>query len=165
MCRTTTRLAIAVALLLVTSFHVQAQSVNAGGLQSDWQRVLRLKMNTRVRIDLRDGSVVTGRTNAIFATRLTISASGRYLFINRQDIHRVTMIRTNGGKYAKRGGVIGLVLGVLSVVPVSAAPVIVVPAMVSDGGLGALIGACIGRGQPVETVIYEVPSTAVREGQ
>lgn len=134
-----------------------AHPVADSGLLSDWQRVLQLKPSMRVRIDLQDGTAVTGRINATFATRLTISASDRYLFIDRGDVRRVTMIRSNGGKYAKRGGLIGVVLAVLSAVPVSAEPVFVVSQIVSDGGLGALIGACIGRGQLVETVIYEVP--------
>jgi hypothetical protein len=136
-------------LSLVTDVRAQGQTPSSDGLRSDWQQVLALKQNTTLRIDLQDGSAVKGRMRTITDKQVVVMAS-RLVIIDRPEIRRITINSTKGGRYAKRGALIGLGWGVVA----AALGGQVVP-MVSSTGFGALIGFLVGQGHGSEQVIYD----------
>jgi hypothetical protein len=141
-------------LSLVTDVRAQAHTPAADGVRSDWQQVHALKTNTTVRIDLQDGSVVKGQMKTVTDNQVVVMAS-RLVIIDRPEIRRITTSLTKGGSYAKRGALIGLGWG--AVIAATGWPQ-VGQVLVSNTGLGALIGFLVGQGHGSEKVIYETSS-------
>ena len=129
-----------------------------------WERVLTLTPGADLRIQRRSGAVVRGRFRFADAETVVVTDGATEIETPRAEVKTLATISRRVGDFTLRGLLAGVAFGAFGAAvsrgSSDALPVWVVPWY---GGLGAAAGAVLGL-TPLESVVYEAPPAAAREG-
>jgi hypothetical protein len=153
--RTTALLALIACLS--TACAARSPIASSSPAPADWSRVAALQVGTRAAIEMTGGRVVRGSVEAVSPSHLTLVDDGQRHTIAAADVHRVAVAtRTRAGTVAKRGALVGGILGgLVSLFAESNQGRWSLALIAGWAGVGAAIGALDGSSQPDWLTVYD----------
>lgn len=125
----------------------------------DWAAVVALRTGVRVRVELSGSGSVEGRLDRADEHGLTLSDGSALRAVARADARRVITVRHRTAEKARRGAIVGGVLGgALGLVAETNRAAWSAILAAGWSAIGALIGASDGFSESEELVIYATTS-------
>jgi len=155
-----TKKLISVALIII---FFATRTAIVFGQSNSWSSVQSLPLNTKIKIELKNGKKMDGKLKTVTDSSLTFTKNNNDVLVNSEEIKRLYQVQGKSrGKSAITGAVIGGASGAgIGVGIYAPARDDIEPAVVPIFGLigadiGALIGYLFGKGEK-KTLVYEIP--------